>query len=360
MQQPKFLNDTPYYLIYYYGQEGTTITISDIDDTIDSLITITDDTNTIIGEKIHRANSGINMDIQIYPTKTGAYTISVYASQVTLSNVSNTTSIIKTFENKKEDPIIVDTDNFETISFLDNNYWFYYGCHESIFPETMIDDITSMTGGYNEWSDYQENDFLPDVFSSSNIFKILYTDNLLTSNIVDIHHRIRNLSKQEFNKLPTSLQYNLDSYYNLNTIWIAVEDTTNTLNSILVDIPNEYPLLEILRDSKKFTYHTDGNITSLPMDEATFLTTYYDNFDTLTSLGKAIVVELYYLHYNLDDSFNIYDKLLVLINSLESEVSNKPYNLMVSLYCFIAINKILKKKILDNSANTYMPDYWSN
>ena len=359
LNQPTFRNNTPNYLIYYYGQEGTSIQLI-VDDTLNSLVIIQDNNNNTIGQKFHEASSGNLIDIHITPLVSGSYEIHTFAYEVTLANQTPSTTLFQTFENKKDEPIMVDVASFDVVTFLDNNFWFYYGCNESEFPRTMIEDLSQMVGGYNEWAEYQESDFLPDVFSSSNIFKLLYTDQLMTPSLVTIHHRLRNLNVTEFGNLPTSLQYNLDSYYNINSIWIVIEDDTNTMYSILLDDVVEYGYLELLREAKKFTYGTDANVLSLPMDEATFLTTYYDNYATLSPLGKAITVELYYLHYNLDDAFVLYNDLVSLLNTFESATTDKSYYLMVSLYTFIVINKILKKKVIDNSSNVYITDYWSN
>jgi len=346
--------------IQYYGKEGVGVTYK-LDNLMDNLINVYDDDGVLIGTHFQKLLTTDTTSIVLKPKKSGTYPIRSVAIKVDLDQtLVSESSILLNFINLKNEITEPSPEPRSELAYLDLNFWFYKGTEESLVAKEMLEDITAGTGGYNTWDDFQESNFLPDVFSSSTIFKLLYTDNLMSPEIIDIHHHSKNLQPSDFNKLPRTLQFKLDAYYILKSLWVITEVGTGTATTILIDENNEYPLLEILRDSKKFTYQTDASIIALPMDEATFLTTYVDTYDSQTVLNKMMIVELYYLHYNLQDDFVLYTDLLTLMGTIETIANNKIYHLMSLLYGYVIINKVMKKKILDITTNGYAPDYWSN
>ena len=72
-----------------------------------------------------------------------------------------------------------------------------------------------------------------------------------------------------------------------------------------------------------------------------------------------IIVDLFYNYYDLDDGFEKYIHMLQNIESYHEE-SNKVYYLLVSLFSFFILNKVLHLKIVTNQENIYEPDYWGN
>lgn len=357
--KPLFKSLTNLSELSYYGQEGVTITLL-VDDTIDNLITVEDANANVIGTAFHKANTGTSITLKVFPKVSGTYNILAYSEDVTLSNRSSNEVVDSVFfKNLKSDQVSIPQVGTKS-SFIDMNFWFYKGTRESDAVTKMIEDTTSGVGGYNTWDDFQESQFIPEVFSSSNIFKLLYSDVSCDASFIDIHHKIKKITLSDLAKLPISLKYSLDTQFAHNSFYVASEDASDTLPSILIDPVNELIILNILRDSKKFTYSTDVSIVALPMDEALFLSTYFSVINSLTPLAKLITLELYYLHYDLDDAFVAYQGFITLIQDLKSYTSNKDYALMCILYAYTVMNKVLDKKVLNVTENAYTPDFWSN
>lgn len=214
--------------------------------------------------------------------------------------------------------------------------------------------------------------FKEDLFYSLNFTDSLWVTTTLPYEIripVDMHglftipnkimHHIKRISRDEFTYLPTRLQNLLDTYYTINNLWLAVEDVEDIYDSILLDPSLELPLLNLLLKTKDFVYGgaTYGD-TSKSYDS--FMETYYNNFDSLTPLMKVIVAEMYYLHYNKTDAFKVYENIIDLMPTLYQVSDNKAYHLMVILYSYTVINKIMSRKITSDNSIDYVPDYWDN
>jgi len=245
-------------------------------------------------------------------------------------------------------------------TFLDMNFWFAKGVGENQDLKKMIENTSSTIGGYNIWSDLTEESFLPDIFTTSTLFKLLYSDTTIDFSFQNIHHKVSPLMLADLEYLPRQLKYTTDVYFGLNSMSVIKEDIDNVLVSILIDQTNELTILGLLRDAKKFTFETDPAITSLPIPLDDFLTSYVSNIDTFTALSKLIIIDLFYLHYGQSDEFQKYQMILTIITGLESTTGDKPYALMCILYGYMVMNKILQQKILSVPTNTYQADYWSN
>lgn len=244
------------------------------------------------------------------------------------------------------------------IAFLDMNFWFAKGCQQ--YPETLhiMENTSAGVSGHNLWDEYEEIQFLPNIFSPTSLFKLLYSDNTLIGS--DIHHKFKKIESSEFAYLSTRLKNLFDTFRYNQSLCVMYADPNLLSESILVDVDIEYPFLEILRVSKKFTYQLDNEVTELPISESDFLSSYMSQFDTSTPLVKVILIELFYLHYNLEDSFIKYNMLSSIIDELIVNETNKSYALMTILYAYLLMNKLLQKKVLSKTSIVYTPDYWSN
>lgn len=176
---------------------------------------------------------------------------------------------------------------------------------------------------------------------------------------LDIEHKVRQISRTEFDNLPKNLKYLLDTHFNVKSLWITTVDPDDIHDSILIEPEDEYNFLIWYRDLKQYYYEMDELLTELPMTLEDFEFTYFNNFDNLTPLGKAMAAEIYYIFYDQNDDFEAYKKLLDLIPTYEQVEEKKSYYTMTLLYTYMVVNKILKRKVIDQESNLYPFDYWS-
>jgi len=174
-----------------------------------------------------------------------------------------------------------------------------------------------------------------------------------------IMHHIKRISLTEFGYLPTRLQNLFNTYFTNKGLWLVVEDVEDVYESILVDPDRELPLLNILLKTKDFVFG-GSEYGSTEKSWPVFQETYYNDFENLTPLMKVIACEMYYLHYNKTDDFFMYENIIDQIPSLYVQAEKSAYHLMVILYSYGVINKIMSRKILTDTFVQYTPDYWDN
>ena len=174
-----------------------------------------------------------------------------------------------------------------------------------------------------------------------------------------IMHHIKMITLDEFAYLPTRLQNLFNTFYNIKGLWLVVEDVEDIYESILVAPELELPLLNLLLKTKDFVF---GGATYGDTEKSypAFMETYYNNFENLTPLMKVITAEMYYLHYNKNDDFSVYRNIIDQMPMLYNRSDNSAYHLMVILYSYGVINKIMSRKITSDSSIEYTPDYWDN
>lgn len=245
-------------------------------------------------------------------------------------------------------------------TFIDMNYWFYVGCSRHIEVNEMMTNTGDGSSMHIFWNEFDQAK-LKEFFLPNSIFQLLYTDEV-DDDFVVVLHKFDNLDRARFFDLPRRLITLFDCYYHTKSFYTVLEDTDNTLESILVDPIIEYTTLEFLlatRKAIKANPSFDPDV-DLPLTTSDFIDQYITNFNDHTNLEKAIILELYYLVYKQQDGYAIYNACLDIVPTLEGLPDNNEYNLMTLLYFYMTVNRILKNDIIDNPNNKYITDYWDN
>jgi hypothetical protein len=244
-----------------------------------------------------------------------------------------------------------------TKTFLDLNYWFHRSSKNHEYIYNMISETSSGISGFAMWGDFEETIF-ENIFTDKSIFRLLFEDQNFTSDFNEIHHKERVMDTGEFNTLPRRLITLLDTHYTNTPLHITVEDVNDEYDSILIDVDNEYPILELYLDIKlELNGLTPINV--IP-DEATFIDTHVNTFYDQTELSKIIILDVFYNYYNLEDGYEKYTHIMQNVETYHENVDNRSYYLMSVLFSFFILNKTLHRKIIMNESNIYQPDYWDN
>lgn len=244
------------------------------------------------------------------------------------------------------------TDKIDT--YLDMNYYFSQGILKNDNLKNILSNCSQYQGMVTLEDDPALKNFYDETFTKSNLFKILFTDDL-DNTCSSLHHYIVSPSLADITNAPSSFRYKYNAYYIQNGLNYLGDEG----EELFLEHEEDISLVEILRDSKKFTYQTDETITELPIDVETFQTEYVDVYDTYPILSQLIIIELFYLHYKLEDDFVKYDVLMNIMNQLRTLETDVTYNLTCMLYAYVVLGKIMGSKLNISSAE-YPADYWSN
>ena len=255
----------------------------------------------------------------------------------------------------------------------------------SKYPDTVICEyahkITLLEDGeieeYNKWQAYGEDTkptmgILPvgcggvlypphvldeRIFDKGNAFRILFCDDL-GEECQDGSFYFRSFDMKRTENVPDVFKYKFEIYNKLHGLKHLVSTSPFETDYFFTEETDRF-MISKLKDCKKYTYQTDESITELPFTEEEFLTNYVEMFDEFPVLTQLIIVEMFYLHYKLEDDFVKYDVIMEIINQLKTLNTNVPYNLACVLYAYLVLVKITVTK-LDTADGNYPPDYWGN
>lgn len=237
--------------------------------------------------------------------------------------------------------------------YVDMNYFFSKAGKADDNIKNLIAGTCGAGGGLIDYDESWER-FFSNIFTPSNLFRILFCDDL-DEKCDSVHHAIINMRKCRFHWSPASFRYKMDSsFYNYGLHYL-----THTAETYFLEEEPDIELAGILRDAKKFTYGTDAHFYELPMPEEEFIEKYVNNIDGYPVLSQLIIVELFYIHYKLEDDYLKYDLLMELIKRLEELDTNIAYNLCCLLYAYILMAKIMFSRMATEEF-TYPADYWPN
>jgi hypothetical protein len=239
-------------------------------------------------------------------------------------------------------------------AYLDMNFFFSKGINSDNRLSEFISNVCEYQGMTTYDPESQSTKFFDQLFCDSNLFKILFTDDL-NSKCNSVDHYILNVKRCRLEFSPTQVKFKYDKYLRTNGLKYLTKQGTE----LFLDNEKDIYMVGILRDSKKYTYQTDNSIHDLPLEENDFKENYVDLFDTFPILSQLIIIELFYLHYNLEDDFVKYDIIMAIIKKLQGLDKNVPYNLTCILYAYLVLVKISVTKINRDDA-VYPADYWEN
>lgn len=239
-------------------------------------------------------------------------------------------------------------------TYWDMNYYFSKAVNSDNRIADFISNVCENQSMFTYDPESPITQFFDNLFSDSNLFKILFTDDL-GPECNSIDHYILNVKRCRLEFSPTMLKYKFDAYLRKN----GLKYLTKEGEELFLEDEKDIFMVGVLRDSKKYTYQTDNSIYDLPIDENDFKDNYVDLFDTFPILTQLIIIELFYLHYNLEDDFVKYDIIIAIIKKLQGLDKNVPYNLACVLYAYLVLVKISTSKVNRDDA-VYPADYWGN
>lgn len=237
--------------------------------------------------------------------------------------------------------------------YIDMNYYFSKGVSSNENVKYLLSNSCSFQGMLTLDIDPAIEQFYKGIFTPSNLFKILFTDDL-EPKCNSLDHQIMDMRRCRIEFSPNAFKYKYDSWFRQNGLYYLSIRGDNFLTE-----ETDIKMCQVLRDSKKYTYQTDYTVMELPIDEHDFLENYVDLFDTFPILSQLIIIELFYLHYKLEDDFVKYDIIMALIKRLQTLDYNVTYNLTCVLYAYLILAKVTASKLNTDDA-VYPADYWSN
>ena len=141
--------------------------------------------------------------------------------------------------------------------------------------------------------------------------------------------------------------------------WEHFYNNIFTPSNLFLTDDRDIELCNILRDAKKFTYQSDNLIYELPITEEEFIEKYVNNIDGYPMLSQLIIIELFYIHYKLEDDCLKFELIMETIRNLSEQEEGSPYSLACMLYAYIVLAKIMFDRIACEDS-VYPADYWGN
>lgn len=247
------------------------------------------------------------------------------------------------------------TDIIDT--YIDMNYYFSKAISNDERLKAIITNTCEYQGILTYCDDPVINEFYERTFDKGNAFRVMFCDDL-GEECQDCSFYFGSFDMKRTENVPEVFKYKFEIYNKLYGLKRLVSTSPFETDYFFTEEIDRF-MISKLKDCKKFTYQTDETITELPFTEEDFLTNYVDIFDEFPVLTQLIIVEMFYLHYKLEDDFVKYDVIMEIINRIKTLNTNVPYNLACVLYAYLVLMKITVTK-LDTADGTYPPDYWGN
>ena len=239
--------------------------------------------------------------------------------------------------------------------YVDMNYFYSKAARANPDIKNLVSNTSDIGGGALQFDESWE-EFFKNIFTPSNLFRILFMDDLdMECNGLD--HYIINMRNCRFHWSPTTFRYKMDSAFRNYGLHYLTHDYMG--GEPFLTNEEDINLCQILRDAKKFTYQTDNLIYELPLSEEEFIEQYVNNIDGYPMLSQLIIVELFYLHYKLQDDCLKFELLMEIMRNLSEQEEGSPYSLTCMLYAYLLIAKITFLRIASEDS-VYPADYWDN
>jgi hypothetical protein len=233
------------------------------------------------------------------------------------------------------------------------NYYFAKAVNANPNIKNLVSNTCDIGGGAIQYDESWEH-FYNNIFTPSNLFKILFTD-CLGMDCTGLDHSIIDMRNCRFHWSPTTFKYKLDTAFRN----YGLHYLTHTGDNLFLTDDRDIELCNILRDAKKFTYQSDNLIYELPITEEEFIEKYVNNIDGYPMLSQLIIIELFYIHYKLEDDCLKFELIMETIRNLSEQEEGSPYSLACMLYAYIVLAKIMFDRIACEDS-VYPADYWDN